>query len=309
MRFKLFLLLFFTLSVLLSAQGNPFTGGSAPVEPSSLPSILPIPKEMRDFQKELHTQLGILIRESQEKPSALALLLITAFLYGLFHSLLPGHQKTLVTAFYLSHDASRKSALVTGILFTFLHMVSSVGIYVTVLIVTNLSSGSLGYGASSELAGYWTQNIAALGAVALGIYLLVETLTDWKNIKLRQDINKIRSLMNLNDADLFDNLHLHPSGKKNYWIMLAVAGLMPCPGTLLVLFFAFSLGAHLFGILAAVAISLGVGFVLSIISLIAISARKGGGKLFHGQTSEKLAVFFQVTASILILITSLFLLH
>ena len=83
---------------------------------------------------------------------------------------------------------------------------------------------------------------------------------------------------------------------------------MPCPGTLLVLFFAFSLGAHFFGIMAAAAIGVGVGLVLGLIAFASIMARRTGGKLVSGRRAEVIAVVFQILSALLILLTSIFLL-
>ena len=111
---------------------------------------------------------------------ALTLLLLFSFLYGVFHTLLPGHQKSIVGAYFMSENARYGQGLLAGALFAVLHASVAVAALVLVRLVFQLSAAQ-----SLAQATFWTQTLAAWGVIAVGFGLFLQKMRGLGEVRRR----------------------------------------------------------------------------------------------------------------------------
>jgi ABC-type nickel/cobalt efflux system permease component RcnA len=149
------------------------------------------------------------------------------------------------------------------------------------------------------------QTLSLVGVLVLALFLIKES---WESILQRLQQKGLMEVAQLMNIPHQEDEHWNRQSQKNLMGILFLASVVPCPGTLLVLVFSFSLQAHALGILAALGISLGVGLVLGLISLFTILAQRQGKKLIKQGSLETLAGLVQMGAALLLTLTSLTLL-
>jgi ABC-type nickel/cobalt efflux system permease component RcnA len=202
------------------------------------------------IQRELNSKLSQLIRQTRENSSISTVLfaLIISFIYGMIHSLGPGHGKIFATSYFLSNRSRYLNGIVLGYSTGLIHALSAL-ISVTILYFV-LSGGSM---KNIDELNVSMQKISYFVIILVGIFLLFSALKH----KHKEKKKKNRSLLS---------------------IALAV-GMVPCPGTTIVLVFSMTLGVYLFGTILAAAMALGMGTTISFAGLSAIFLNKQGKKL------------------------------
>ncbi len=254
---KKLILLIITVSILLdlTAGGNPFLNKKANKKNTeqtvNKPATqIPFMEKIVKIQRKLNSELSQMIRETRENPSISTILfaLIISFIYGIIHSLGPGHGKIFATSYFLSNESKYLNGIVLGFSTGIIHALSAV-ISVTILYFI-LSGGSM---KNIDELNITMQQISYFVIFAVGIFLLYRSL----NHKHHKKGQKTRSMLS---------------------IALAV-GMVPCPGTTIVLVFSMTLGIYLFGIILAAAMALGMGTTISLAGLSAIFLNRQGKKL------------------------------
>jgi nickel/cobalt exporter len=81
-----------------------------------------------DWQKAFHDGLTSALKQASLPDGGWALLMLLAFsfLYGVFHTLLPGHQKTVLGAYFASENARWVQGWLAGILFAIFHALTAI---------------------------------------------------------------------------------------------------------------------------------------------------------------------------------------
>lgn len=181
-------------------------------------------------QFELRERIGASFREWKETsaPGLFAAILFTAFLYGLVHAAGPGHRKTVVFSLYLARKAPVWEPAAVGILLALLHGGSAI----IVLCVLRGMSGAI-----SGVAG--TISLYAEGFIWVALALLALLLL-------------IHSLSHLIHP------HRHGGGRAVSVGTLLLSGIAPCPGAILVLVLSLTLDMLGTGIIAVLAMSVGM---------------------------------------------------
>lgn len=291
------------LTLLLAARpawANPFTSGQGPGSSSpslSLPGLLPMPTWFRELQRDLHREIARALQDPEQGLVLLGWVVLLGVAYGALHSLLPGHQKGLVVAFFLAKAAPAWHALWTALLFGLAHLVSSLLLYGSILALSALTEGLMSLGEGSEVVGGVFQRLSALGMLGVGGFLLWETFR-----AVRQGHGACTCAHHGHEERPEE---LTP---KRYLGLLLVAALTPCPGTMLVLLFAFSLGVPILGLAALLGISVGVALVLGLLALLTILARQHAWSALSTRSLERLAVVFQASAALFVVASSVVLL-
>jgi ABC-type nickel/cobalt efflux system permease component RcnA len=167
---------------------------------------------------------------------ALLALLPTALVFGAVHALTPGHSKSLLASYLVGSGLSRTRGMATALILTVTHIGSAV---IVALVANELVSRTItGAGRAPIL------DLVSRGTlVVIGVWLVV------------------RALLN--------RPHVHGEGAA----MGFVAGLVPCPLTLFIMFYAVSKGVPEAGLLFAAAMVGGVGAVLLGVALFTLLAR------------------------------------
>jgi ABC-type nickel/cobalt efflux system permease component RcnA len=248
-------LLFLGLPTRSAAQSNPFFNTPAPVA-SSISIPTPRLQALIDAQRMLRAVLAEAVDRSASGGAGILALLGLAFAYGLLHALGPGHRKIALAAYFIARPARPIQGVTAGISVAILHaaaaMVAIYGLYYlfkrTVTVAFSSVSSIL------ELASY-----AAI--TLLGLILLF--------LAVRSTVRVERT----NDAACCSGAQ--SSERKTLTAIIVGSGVVPCPGTALVLIFCLSQDLPSIGALASLAMSLGMAVITVSVSLAAIFGKRG----------------------------------
>jgi len=250
------LLLLLGTPVVSAAQENPFFGSPAP---SPAASPVSVPKPRLRFLIDAQRSIRELLAEAVEHCSSgggVPALLALAFAYGLLHALGPGHRKMALAAYFVARPARPLRGLTAGAAVALLHAGAAVmiiyGLYY--LFKRTVTAGFSSVSSILELASY-----AAI--TLLGLILLFLAVCG----SLRE--RKTASKENSGEAG--------GSEKQTLTAIILSSGVVPCPGTALVLIFCLSQNLPWIGALAALAMSAGMAVVTIGVSLAAILGKQG----------------------------------
>ncbi len=260
------LIILLMLPILLVAQVNPFLPQTPPADTvledseapvnelgnlsNELTSRTPFLGSIIELQKELHSKISLQMRALKENFSLLHLtiFLLAAFAYGIIHSLGPGHAKLLIGSKLLSSQHKRSDALKAGSVFAFTHTGVALVLFLVVTLLLKLSSSD------SSLVADRLLTVSGVMIIVTAIYLIWEVISDWKHRHQSEDEKNENS--------------------RSLYLLALFAGLSPCPGALLILIFSNLIGISGYGVLAVVAVSLGMAITVSSIGWITVVGRE-----------------------------------
>ena len=268
------LLLLLTYSCFAQVGSNPFTAkDSGPRSQGFLRGMTSgleafFINAMAPIQKSLNESLASITRSLQGSRSLSGLLfvMLISLVYGMFHAAGPGHGKTIVSSYFLAHEARLRHAVAIGYLIAVVHALAALAV---VLVLYYLIRGLFSVGI--EQADHYIQLITFAVIAVLGAFMLV---------------GRIRGISH-------HHHHLHAEEGKGGITMrklvgIAIpAGVIPCPGAVAVILFALSL--HMVGVsvLSVVFISLGMGVTISVTGAIVILAKRGVVRALAGGHEER----------------------
>lgn len=234
------------------------------------------------FQRDIKKRFFNLAKDYKAQKSLRGVLLIfmLSFFYGILHSLGPGHGKVFIFSYILVERPKVMTAISTSYLIAFIHAVS--GLIVALIIVFTLNTFSSSSAKISDASNLIMSFSFAL-LTLVGISLFVKTLRNKNHHK-----------------------HNLPDNKQIIPFILSV-GLVPCPGTIIIVTFLASLGLLYLGLLSVVFIIIGMGFTISVIALISLFSKKLVLKLSSGDTQahEKTYRYFSIAGACLLVLFGL----
>lgn len=223
----------------------------------------------------------------------LMLLALLALAYGVLHALGPGHQKTLVSGYLLSGGGGLGAAIAASGIASASHALSVIGLFALLMLV-----GS-GLGVMDVTrAGNLVTFISGALLVALSLILVCRRVAALVAIIRGTD----------HGHGSCGCVHHHRSNRGA--IPLLISGsLVPCPGAALFLLYGFHEGNPLAGIVAVIAISLGMWVTLIVIGVASVIMRSvsiaGAGRR-KSPVAKYLPSLFGVCGSCVILIIAAF---
>jgi nickel/cobalt transporter (NicO) family protein len=168
---------------------------------------------------------------------ALAGMLPLAIVFGMAHALTPGHGKSLLAAYAVGSDLGRLRVIAVAMALTLTHIGSAV---ILALVANTLVTRTI-VGAGQVPALHLISGFLML---AIGGWLVLRAVIGRR--------------------------HVHGEG-----VLAGVAaGLIPCPLTLFLMFFAVSRGVPEAGLTFALAMVVGVGIVLTAVAVFSVWARQ-----------------------------------
>ncbi|MEA1920192.1 MAG: high frequency lysogenization protein HflD [Campylobacterota bacterium] len=198
-----------------------------------------------------------------------------AFLYGLVHAIGPGHGKALVALYFTSNKSDYSKAFKMGYMISVIHAISALlltfGIYFILKTMFRKNFNEF-----SDMA----MQISALMIIGVGLYLIYEAYSS--------------------------RLHVEKKIEKSSKSEMAVAfsaGVVPCPGVMTIVLFCIVLGQFTLGILAAIAMSIGMGLTISLAGIFSIAINKKTTTFF----SDK-SYLLEILGGFLVLLLGVFLL-
>ncbi|MDY3205135.1 MAG: DUF1007 family protein [Arcobacter sp.] len=235
---------------------------------------------------------------------ALIFLLMASFLYGSIHALGPGHGKALAFSYFSSQKSSYFEAFVISLVTAFVHIIGAlilvlISIFVLESVLNRFMEDSISY----------VTAFCAVIIMLLALYILYRKLNKKScsccscSVSLEttkfsvnpQNINFIKTSQNR-------PITVTKRSKKQDLIFVLTAGIIPCPGTVLLFVYAFLLKTYFAVILASISISLGMATVIFASSFLGVTLHKVSNK------SQKFANILEIVAPIFMFILALVLL-
>lgn len=273
------------------AQGtNPFTGSGGF---DAGPPQTALGGFLGRIQIQLQDAVGRLMRALQGDGDAgiIPAVIGLSILYGVIHALLPGHRKTLLFSYFLSSDARPIHAVVAGGSLGVLHAGAAIAIIVGGYYLLELSL-------SGAIAGIdlFMQRLSAVLILIVGAVLSVfkvRELIHESTHKHEHIVEGLKPVSKELDPDGLDptRQHLYEHSKDlsrrhrrtaRGLPAIIISGIIPCPGSTLVLLFSLSVGVLWAGVIAVTSISIGMALALTLLSLATIFLKERLVKLFEG---------------------------
>ncbi len=228
------------------------------------------------WQYELNRYISTTIRSLNDEASLSTSLLVLgiAFVYGLIHAAGPGHGKALVALYFTSNKSDYKKAFKMGYMISVIHAISAL-IFTFGIFFILKTMFRQNFNEFSDIA----MQISAVMIILVGVYLVYEAYSGRK-----------------------DKEHKEKKSSKSEVAVAFSAGVVPCPGVMTIVLFCIVLGQFALGILAAVAMSIGMGLTISLAGIFSIAfSKKAGGFL------EDKSYILEMIGAFFILILGLFL--
>jgi ABC-type nickel/cobalt efflux system permease component RcnA len=278
-----------------AAFANPFTSGRPSEMNASFMGAFntPFMQEIIAWQTRIHKLITDQIETLKEGQSLAALwgLLLISFGYGVFHVLAPGHGKVIVGSYFLGNNAEWRDGVWAGFLMAVGHTVTAVGIVAVLYLIFGLGQFAvLDDARYMELAGY--------GLIALiGLWLL------WRAL-----LNKPECATCGHDHHGHNHHHDHEFVeriKKPSTGLFAAASLVPCTGSMIILLFCLANDVLWAGVLAVIAIALGMWLTISAIGFASMLLRRAvvGDGEHVGKTRLALVRASRVLAALIVIAT------
>ena len=273
MRFRVIIVVYILLLLITSSglsQGNPFLSGTSDNQHQSQvtgqSSLLtnrivgPLLRKSIALQRTLQLSISRTMQSVAEKgdPGSLFVLLGASFVFGFLHVIGPGHRKMLVIGYFMGEEAKPVMGLLAGFLLSLVHAGSAI-----VLVGGFYWFASRSLLVSVNQAELFLFPITYGIVVLLGAWMLYQGVRGYSRHELR---------------------HAEAKGLGG----LVLSGLIPCPGASAIMIFAITSDAMLLGILAVLAMSLGMGLLLSGLGLLSIFFRRGLSRFFEDQKRTRI---------------------
>ena len=242
--------------------------------------------------------------EKGEDKWALFFLLIASFSYGVLHALGPGHGKALAFTYFSSQKSSYFQAFIISLETAFIHIIGDliivlISVFVLQSVLNKFMENSVTY-------------ITAFSAVVimlLSLYILYRKLAKKTHACCSCNIDLNTTSFSLNSSNMnFIKTNANKPvldtkrSKKQDLLFVIIAGIVPCPGTVLLFVYAFLLKTYFSVLLASISISLGMALVIFASSFLGVSLHKSSDK------STKLINIIEIVAPIFMFILGLLLL-
>ncbi|CAM3666795.1 nickel/cobalt efflux protein RcnA [Vibrio aerogenes CECT 7868] len=257
------------------------------------------------WQKNIINQLSELIYTARHDPGSVRLLLEISFLYGIFHSLGPGHGKVVVSTYLATHQTKIRIGLVIPVVAALIQALVAIFLVTLFLYIFHTTMHQL-----NATVQYFF-HASASGVILIGIYLVGRSVMTWRRQAHEHDHNHDHHCscghQHVVSADAINNA----SSLKEYLALIFSIGARPCTGALLVLFFAHLANAYWLGVISSILMGAGTALTTTCIAFFTVS----GKKFISFYTRDSLADFrhtgliLKILAGIVLVLLGLILLN
>ena len=244
---------------------DPLTGrGAAPAE-TAAPFAPGLVVRLAQAQRRLNDAISAAFREVRDNgsPTAIAVILGLAFLYGVLHAIGPGHGKAVVASYFVGTRARWTSGIAMGSLISLIQGV-------TAIVLVGLLAVILQWRQFDVLNRATLVEFVSYGLIALlGLVML------WRGIT-GQGCAHDHGVEH-DHAASHDHDHDHPPSRGGTALrgrLVIAAGLTPCASAIIILLFALANQALLVGVVAVAALSLGMAITVSAIGVASVLGRQ-----------------------------------
>ncbi len=256
------------LSAAAALCANPFLPsepGKDPIPSVRAPSSSgPAP----GLQIDLREKAAQAIRDFGREGSAASLLILlgASFAYGILHAAGPGHRKTVLFSIFLGKKAAPWEPAALGFLSALVHAATGMAI---VLILSAARGAVAGLGDTERIRS--TLDAATFAAIAL----IAAALIAAKVLRMRRDASSLGA-DSASPAPSAAKARTHAAKKGAGALgIVIVSSLAPCPGATMILLFSMYAELLWLGAVAVLAMSIGMGCVVSGAGYLAYAGRTG----------------------------------
>jgi ABC-type nickel/cobalt efflux system permease component RcnA len=241
----------------VQAARNPFISSQrtdappAPKPAVRYPAFLqPAMQKIVTVQFTIRQNMVRLAGDIQQHPfgRGFQMFMLFSLLYGMVHSLGPGHGKVYACAYFLNRRGTIRRGLLLSGLTMLIHVLSG-----TVLILVGAlvlkTSGAM----TLENAGVVLERISYGLLAGLGVFLTGHTI-----MQLRA-----KSIYSPDSCPA-------PSDNRSLFVAALAVGIVPCPGAAMILLFSLTLGILPAGLGAMICIAVGMSFTTGLFAILTI---------------------------------------
>ena len=241
---------------------------------------------LTDFQRRANAEVAFHMNaiERGENLGAFLLALAVAFAYGAVHALGPGHGKFVVVSYFLGREARVMRGVVMAIQIAIVHVIAAV---VIVWLADLVLRGGFGLGLS-EVPGVRAASFLII--VGIGVYMLYQAVRASLGRRVhghRRDHEHSHTHSHGHSPPHHhDHGHHHHLGhshgsRAEGGILALAAGMVPCPGAVLIMLYAVANDMIVPGSLLVAAMSLGIGSSICVLGVGAILARQAAMRVME----------------------------
>lgn len=238
---------------------------------------IPFLNDIIEVQRVFVSKISKSLKAFRSETSFLSILLFLLFslIYGIIHSLGPGHAKVLLSSHTIAHSPPLKKVWIAGGVFTFTHIGSAIIVFFVLKKLFVQSAATINQTTDNMLhaSGYLITFI--------GLLMLANLIKE-KFFEKKHDGNSKHTTKSLN-------------------ALAFSAGLVPCPGTLLILTFSNMLGVLFWGFASVIFISLGMCFTVSTIASIGSKISEKVNNASNNKIYSKIHLSINILAPLIII--------
>lgn len=233
--------------------------------------------QLIQYQFKINSYISSTIKGINDENTLTSSLLVLgiAFLYGLIHAAGPGHGKALVAFYFSTNKNAYSQAFSLGYLISIVHAVSALLLTFGIYFILE-SMFRQNFNSYSKVA----MQISATMIIIVGVYIIISSYLSRK--EREKGIEKNRSK----------------------YALAFSAGIVPCPGVMTIVLFCIMLKKYLLGVLAAIFMSIGMGFTISMVGILSILLNKKTNSFI-----ENKSFILEIIGGILIIALGLILLN
>ena len=240
-----------------------------------------------DFQRRANAAVAFHMNaiERGEDFGAFLLALAVAFAYGAVHAFGPGHGKFVVVSYFLGREARVMRGVVMAVQIAIVHVIAAI---VIVWLADLVLRGGFGLGLS-DVPGVRAASFLII--VGIGLYMLYQAVRASLGRRTHghehghshgHDHGHSHGHHHHHDHDPHHHGHGHSRGSKAEGGLLALAaGMVPCPGAVLIMLYAVANDMIVPGSLLVAAMSLGIGSSICVLGVSAILARQAAMRVME----------------------------
>lgn len=267
--------------------------------------LKPIKVQILKWNMFINKEIPKYMKGLKNNPSIWVVLtaLFAATVYGILHTLGPGHGKMVVATYFLTQQASFWQGVFLGIQTAFAHVAGAIVLVFT----TDLALRSLVLDPEQHM--YLLRNISFGLIILVGIVMLIQAILHATG-KVK-DVGCVHCNGHNHHAHNHnDKKHNHSHGhhhqvvkttKKDTFIALSI-GLIPCTGSLLILLYAMANDILLFGLLMVCFVAVGMSITMIVLGLLTILGKKRiVDKFFKDKAGHKTSITVETVGALFII--------